>query len=233
MTSTHVPTRTDTRSPTAGSVSWLGHNGKPSTPPRLRGPRRRVAHLLLGVLLVVGCVGGAVWWSSSTQDRVPVLAIARPVRVGHVLESADLLSVNLPVEPGVATVADGGRSAVLGRPMAISLSPGALLTPDSVGAAAVPAPGTAVVAVGLKPGQFPPELTPGSAVTVVVTADPAGSAASGTPGVSWRATVVGVVAAGTDQTTVVSAQLDTAAAAQLAQMPSGRVALVLLPGGGR
>jgi hypothetical protein len=122
--------------------------------------------------------------------------------------------------------------------MATSLGAGALLTPDALGGAAIPAAGRAVVAVGVKPGQFPPELAAGTPVTVVVTASTAtGTSTAGQgqgPGTSWTATVVGVAPAGTDQTSVVSLDLDTTGASQLAQVPAGQLALVMQPvGGGR
>jgi hypothetical protein len=195
-------------------------------------------HLLIGVLLVVVCVGGAVWWSTSTQDRVLVLAIARPVTVGHVLEEADLRRTEVSAAAGVAMVPVEQAASVLGRPMATSLAPGALVTPSSVGVAAIPTAGQSVVAVGLKPGQFPPELAPGAPVRVVlattVTAGAASAAGQG-PGevATWKATVIGVAAAGTDQTTVVSLQLPSTTAPALAQVPAGQVALVMLPGGER
>ena len=95
---------------------------------------------------------------------------------------------------------------------------------------------TLVVAVGFKPGQFPPELAAGTPVTVVVTAATAtGTSTTGqgqAPGTSWRATVVGVAPAGTDQTSVVSLELDAGGASQLAQVPAGQLALVMQPAGG-
>lgn len=235
MTSTHTPTRTEQASESAGSVSWLGQKGKPGALPRGRGGSRRLPHLLIGVLLVVVCVGGAVWWTSTAQERMPVLAIARPVQIGHVLEPADLRSIDVSFSAGVATVPAARSATMIGRPMATSLAPGALLTPDSVGAATIPAPGYAVSALGLKPGQFPPELTPGTPVTVVVTA--AATAATATvgqqpgQGSSWQATVVGLAPAGTDQTMVISLQLASTASVELAQVPAVQVALVMLSGG--
>jgi hypothetical protein len=169
---------------------------------------------------------------------VPVLAIARPVTVGHVLEPADLRRIEVSAEAGVAMVPVEQTASVLGRPMATSLAPGALVTPSSVGVAAIPATGQSVVAVGLKPGQFPPELAPGAPVRVVLATTSmvgaASAAGQGTGDVAtWQATVIGVAAAGTDQTTVVSLQLPSTTAPALAQVPAGQVALVLLPGGGR
>jgi hypothetical protein len=192
-----------------------------------------VPHLLVGALLVVVCVGGALWWTTATQDRVPVLAIARPVSVGHVLERADLRRVEVSAEAGVATVPVEQAASVLGKPAATSLAPGALVTPASVGTAGVPEAGQAIVAVGLKPGQAPPELAPGTLVRVVLTAATPGASAAASGEPMWLATVVGITAAGTDQTTVVSLQLPSTTAPALAQVPAGQVTLMMLPGGER
>ncbi|WP_232376412.1 SAF domain-containing protein [Amycolatopsis aidingensis] len=220
----------------SGSAAWLGQKGKPTPVPRAW-RRHRLPYLVAGVLLVVVCVGGAVWWTTTIQDRVPMLALAKPVTVGHVLTRADLRSVDVSAAPGVALIPADQVASVVGRPMATSLGPGALLAPDAVGSAVIPAVGRAVVAVGVKPGQFPPELTAGASVTVVVTAA-TGTGTSATtaqrrgPGTSWHATIVGVAPAGADQSTVVSLDLDAGAASQLAQVPAGQLALVMQPAGG-
>ncbi|WP_410647977.1 SAF domain-containing protein [Amycolatopsis sp. cmx-4-54] len=234
MTSTDSPVRGNSAAGEARPVPWLNASGSPSEAAARRGRRRRLPHLVAGVLLVVLCVGGAVWWTTSTQDRVPVLALAKPVPLGHVLTPADLRSIDVSAAPGVALVPADRAASVLGRPMATSLGTGALLTPDAVGAAAIPEVGRAVVGVVVKPGQAPPELAAGSPVTVVVTAaTAAGASATGqAPGTSWRATVVGVAPSGTDQSTVVSLDLDTTGASQLAQVPAGQLALVMQPAGG-
>ncbi|QYN26556.1 hypothetical protein K1T34_47770 [Amycolatopsis sp. DSM 110486] len=190
-------------------------------------------HLVAGVLLVVVCVGGSLWWAGNNAHREPVLAVARPVALGHVLVPTDLRSVDVSPAAGVMVIPAGQASSVVGRPMATSLGSGALLTPDAVGAAAIPV-GRAVVAVGLEPGQFPPELAAGAAVAVVVTA--AGTPGAGdqatAPGTSWLATILGVAPAGADSSCVVSLELDTASAAQLAQASAAQLALVLQPAGG-
>lgn len=237
MTSTDTPARGQNLTGETRAVSWLDPSGSPSASAPRRGRRRRLPHLVAGVLLVVLCVGGAVWWTTSTQDRAPMLALAKPVTVGHVLTQADLRSIDVSASPGVASIPADQAASVVGRPMATNLGPGALLTPDAVGGAWIPAAGRAVVAVGVKPGQFPPELAAGTPVTVVVTAATATGTSSTTaqgqgPGTSWRATVVGVAPAGTDQTTAVSLDLDTVGASQLAQVPAGQLALVMQPAGG-
>ncbi|MEV6905975.1 hypothetical protein [Amycolatopsis sp. NPDC051071] len=234
MTSTDSSARGDIATGEARPGSWLDSSGSPAGSAARRGRRRRLPHLVAGMLLVVLCVGGAVWWTTSAQDRVPVLVLAKPALLGHVLTPADLRSIDVSAAPGVSLVPADQAASVLGRPMATSLGAGALLTLDAVGTAAIPGTGRAVVGVVVKPGQAPPELAAGASVTVVVTAaTAAGSSATGqAPGTSWRATVVGVAPAGTDQATVVSLDLDTAGASQLAQVPAGQLALVMQPAGG-
>lgn len=234
MTSTDTPARGQkpVGAPTPGP--WLDRTGAPATPTSRRGGRK-VPHLVAGVLLVVLCVGGAVWWTTSAQARTPSLAVAKPVTVGHVLTSADLRTVDVSASPGTALVPADEAASVLGRPMATTLGPGALLTPDAVGAAQLPAVGRSIVAVGVKPGQFPPELTAGTPLTVIVTATAAQSTTTvpaTAAGTSWPATTVGVAPAATDQTTVVSLEATTIDAAALAQVPAGQLALVMQPAGG-
>lgn len=220
-----------------GSVSWLGKKGRLTAVPAGRRTRRRMPHLLVGVLLIVACVGGALWWSSKAQGRVPVLAIARPVSVGHVLERADVHEVEISAADAVATVPAGQAASVLGRPMATSLTAGALLTPGSVGPSTIPVAGQSIVAVGLKAGQFPVELAPGAPVIVVVTAasSPTASAAgqSSGDGPTWPATVTALAKAESEQTTVISLQMPSATAPALARFPAGQVTLVMVAGGER
>ncbi|MET8845992.1 SAF domain-containing protein [Amycolatopsis sp. NPDC004625] len=224
----------DTRTE-AGSVSWLGKKGRLSAVPAGRRTRRRLPHLFVGLLLVFACVGGSLWWTTSAQGRIPVLAITRPLSVGHVLERADLREVEISAADAIATLPAEQITAVLGRPMATSLGPGALLTPASVGPAAVPAAGHAIVAVALKPGQFPLEVAAGVPTLVVVTAPsaPVSPASAPASGQTWPATVTGLVKAESDQTTVISLQLSGDAALALARVPVGQVSLVMLAGGER
>jgi len=135
--------------------------------------RRRVPYLLLGVVLVVGCAVAGLVADARVGSREPVLVLARPVTVGHVLAAEDVREVRISAD-GVDTLGAGDRDSVLGKPVAYSLPAGTVLSRAAVGAAQVPPPGEAIAAVALKAGQFPTGLSPGSRVTVVVPRDQRG-----------------------------------------------------------
>ncbi|MGH3832393.1 MAG: SAF domain-containing protein, partial [Pseudonocardiaceae bacterium] len=222
--------------PSAGG-SWLNTRKGPDTGSRLlSGRRRSIPHLLVGALLVLACAAGVVLWSLVAGERQRVLALARPVSVGHALSAADLREVSVAADAGVSTVAASQASTVIGRVMATSLPAGSLLTPEVLGAALVPGHGQAIAALALKAGAFPPELAPGARVAVVfVPASTAGlPSALASPNVSsWQATVTSVTGRADEQTTVVSLQLAEAAARQVAAVPVGQLSVVMLPEGGQ
>ncbi|MEV8442144.1 hypothetical protein AB0425_32615 [Actinosynnema sp. NPDC051121] len=229
--------RSDNHRPAATTdATWISDGKKPSAS-RLgtTSRRRRLPYLLLGVLLVLTCASGFLLISLNSGDRRAVLGLARDVSVGHLLTAQDLRQVNVAVDPGVAVVGAEQAATVVGRPMATSLSTGALLTPDSVGGAAVPAVGQAVASLALKPGQFPPEVTAGARVSVVLVPGQAGTSTSPPldGGTVWPAVVTSVTTPPNEQATVVSVQMTEAAACQVAAVPAGQLSIVMLSAGGR
>ena len=234
---TNISTQSDTDRPaSSASGSWVADGKKPTS--RLRGTNRRrsVPHLLLGALLVMACAAAFVVVSLNSGDRQPALALARPVSVGQVLTAQDLRQVNVAVEPGVSVVDAGQAASVVGRTMSASLPAGALLTLESVSGAGIPTSGQAIAALSLKPGQFPPEVSPGTHVSVVFVPGQAGAAVSGPPTADattvWPAVVTSVTSPPNEQTTVVSVQLSEAAARQVAAVPAGQLSIVMLSAGG-
>jgi hypothetical protein len=208
---------------------------RPNTSSRWRGGGRySIPHLLVGVLLVLACAVGGVLWSSAAGDRQRVLALARAVSVGQVLSTADLREVSIATDPAMSTMAASQMSTVVGRTMSTSLPAGSLLTPDVLGAPLVPSAGQAITALAVKPGMFPPELTPGARVAVVFVPSSATgpSSVSTSPNVpaTWQAIVTGVTARADEQITVVSLQLPEAVARQVAAVPAGQLSVVMLPG---
>lgn len=235
MNTTITQKDTDRRTISANG-SRIADSKKPAS--RLRGTKRRrsIPHLLLAALLVLGCATAflIVWLNAG--DREPVLALVRRVEVGQVLTSQDLKQVSVAVDPDVSVVGADQATSVVGKTMSTSLPAGALLTPEAVSGAGVPAVGRAIAALSLKAGQFPPEVSPGMHVSVVFVAGQAPAEVVSLPVVStrvWPAVVTSVTSPPNQQVTVMSVELSEADARQVAAVPAGQLSIVLLPGGGR
>ncbi len=99
--------------------------------------RRNVPLTLLGLLVVVGCALGFV--VTSLHGRAGVLAVTRTLPAGHVLVEGDLSVERVGAPSSVRLVPVGERSLVVGRPLAVPVVAGTLLTPALVGAAVFPA----------------------------------------------------------------------------------------------
>lgn len=198
--------------------------------------RRSVPHLVVGVVLVTSCAAGGVWWSALAGERVPALALARPVALGTVLAAGDLREVRVAVDGPVDVVPVRDASSVLGQRLAVSLPAGVLLSRRALGTPSGPPAGRAVAALALAPGQAPSDLGPGTTVLVVLTADPnTGSAgAAAVPMGGWRGLVTNItdVTSGpSGQGRVVSVELGVDDARHVAAAPAGRVSLVVVGGG--
>lgn len=152
------------------TVSLSAFNGRAAG-----GGRRRVSPPLLatGVVVVVLCALAIGSLYSGAASRQLVLAVARPVPIGTPITDADLRDVEVATGPGAATIPASRRAQVVGQRPAVALVPGALLAPAQLRAGSGPDPGQALIALALRPGQFPPEVAPGDTVRVISTGAPA------------------------------------------------------------
>ena len=216
--------------PTADGAKGGGTPGR-----RLGGPgrRRQMPLVVVGVLLVVGCALGFADASLSLASHEDVLVVAQPLAAGQVLTTSDLRAVRVSTGTGLEVVPVTAEASVVGRPVALALAAGALLTREEIGAASPASPGEDVVAVGLKPGLFPPGLAPGDRVQVVpvVTSSSSTATASGSP---VDAVVLGVESApaASGAATVFSLQVAKSDADGVAALAAaGEVSLVQLGAG--
>jgi SAF domain len=223
-------------SPPSRTTPAVGARDKLRVAPAIR--RRSLPWALAGLLLVVVCALVFAVASSRLGHRQAVLAIAHAVPTGHLIDHSDLAVVQVSLDPGLRPIAASAQAAVVGRPAAVPLLPGTLLTEAALGAPSVPRPGEAVVGLALKPGQFPPQLAAGARVLAAETgpeADPAAPAVSGGSPRTHRAMVVAVTvpaaegATGEADEAVVSLKLAAAVAPRIAAAgAAGRVVLVLV-----
>lgn len=224
-------TTTSLPDPAATSRSWVSRGPGTRSRVTVPGQRRRVSYLVAGVLLVVVCTAGVVLTVARVGERIPALVLARPVVVGQVLAPGDLRQVSVSADPGTDVLPADQTPAVVGQPVAYSLPAGTLLSRAALGAPQIPPSGQAVVATAVQPGQFPPEL--GAGTTVSVIRIPGTGSTDQSPGGPWTAVVAAVTATTSAQTTVISLQLSTQGARQVAAISPGQLSIVAEPAGDR
>ena len=149
-----------------------GHGEAPVTigapPDNLR--KRRMPEMAGGLLLVVVCALGALWWQASATERQPVLALRNSVERGDVVQLEDLQVVSIDTDQAIAVLADTESAQVIGRVARTDLAAGTLVTPEQFSSSSTLGADEAVVGLALDAGQFPSlSLATGDAVSVVLT----------------------------------------------------------------
>jgi hypothetical protein len=225
------------RPTTNGSASNGIDPTKQRTPTGRRATKRNVPLIALGVLLVVGCAIGfsSAWLRAGGRQQV--LVVAANLSAGQVLAPSDLRTIQLSTGNGLSPIPASEASDVVGHPVALPLTSGSLLTAADLGPSILPPSGQAVAGLALKPGQYPPGITAGAQVLVVVSGSTSTGSSSSSDSPSdapIEATVVGVEPAPTDSSdsVVVSVQLaEGNGAAVAAAGGAGNVALVMVSSG--
>lgn len=138
------------------------------------GARRNRSRAAAGALVLTVCTLGAVLLFGRVGDRQAVLAMARTVEVGQIVQVGDLRIVHVSADPGVHPVPAAQRPQIVGRPAAVRLLSGTMLSTSQVGEPAGLPKGMALVGAVLKSGQYPLGLAPGDTVSLVINS-PTGS----------------------------------------------------------
>jgi hypothetical protein len=151
-----------------------------------------------------------------------------PLAAGQVITSSDLETVRVSTGTGLQVVPAGDEASVVGSPVAVPLVAGSLLTRAEVGTTAPVASGSDVVAVGLKAGQYPPDLAPGDRVQVVPVTSPSSSSLTptGSP-VSATVLAVDVASVESDSPTVFSLQVSRRDADEVAALAAANEASLI------
>jgi hypothetical protein len=205
----------------------------PHPPPSSAGRRDR-SRVAAGGLVLTVCTLAAVLVYGRVGDRHDVLAMARTVEVGQVVQAGDLRVVHVSADPGVHTVRAAERARIVGQPAAVRLLAGTMLSADQVGDATRLPAGTALVGAVVKAGQFPLGLAAGDTVGLIVSSPTAGSTGASSDQGSQNALPVATVVAvqpAVDATgnTAVSLQVPLAVAPAVADAgAAGRLNLVVM-----
>ena len=126
-----MPVMTETTS-TNGKGALSARRQKPAAPSPVQ-RRRQVPWIVAGVLLVVGCALAFGVASVRASHGEEVLAVARSVPAGHVVQPGDLRVVKVTPTAGLDPVPAVSESSAVGRPAAVALVAGTLLTPADLG----------------------------------------------------------------------------------------------------
>lgn len=146
-----------------------------------RAAARNRTRVAVGALVLAASALAAGLLYANAGDRRPVLAVARAVEAGQVLEAGDLREVLASPVPGLRTVPASARRDLVGRTATVRLDPGALLHPSQVVRGPALDPSLAEVGGLLQPGQYPTGLRTGDRVLAVVLPAPGAPAAGGGP----------------------------------------------------
>lgn len=141
--------------------------------------RRRPALILGGVVLLViaGLLSMWLWTETSTQNTV--LQVRRDITRGETITADDLAAVTVGSVQGVSTVSATNLSTLIGQKALVDLRQGSLLPEGAIGATLLPGPGKSLIGLRLEAGRIMTgEVAPGSKLRLVVTAPPAGQAAT-------------------------------------------------------
>ncbi|GAA4719598.1 SAF domain-containing protein [Promicromonospora umidemergens] len=226
---------TTTPAPDSARIERPGRAGGGAAGPAQIAPppkmRRRPAMVALSVALI--CVGGlaSAWAWQSTSNAQEVLTVRETVHRGEVIEEADLVAVQIGLDPAIQAVPAADLSTLVGKRAALDIAAGGVVTADQVTDAMVPPKGYAVVGLSLTAAMLPTDqiIVPGDLVRVVTTAGEAGAAVEpGTEIPTYAASVVGVSIDEITGNTLVNVQVARPKAAIVGALAAnGQVALVL------
>lgn len=190
--------------------------------------RRRSGVLAAGVALVVVGALGAAYLTQVVGDTAPVVAVARDVQPGEVIERTDLTIADISTDPALNPVPASRLDELVGQRAAIALTTGSLLTDAAVTEQVLPAAGQSLVGVALQSAQLPAEpLQPGDRVRIVDTPASQAEPPAATPQ-TIPAVVVSAAAPDDSGLRIVNVTVPSGQAADLAaRVATGRIALIL------
>lgn len=193
-------------------------------------PRLRRRPVLMMASVAAVCLGAllGVWAWTSTSTTHEVVAARQTITRGQTISQADLMTVQVGVDPGLKPIPGSQLTGLVGQRAALDMAAGSLVTGDDVTATVLPRQGMSLVGVALPPSLLPGEaLVAGDRVRVVATPGQQGDVGPEPPA-TIPATVVGVYPDGQGGQTIVSVEVPQERAAELAaRSATGKVALVL------
>lgn len=197
-------------------------------PPKAR--RRWGLFAAMAALICLGALGN-VWLHQATTNAKQVVAARSTIERGSLITRDQLITVDIGGDPALNPVPASELASLVGQRAAYDVVAGSLLTKDSTTTKEVPATGHSLVGVAVTPDLMPGvRLMAGDQVRVVST--PTGQAGGNATPISIAAVVVSTSTkadtTGQGAQTIITVDVPTADAVQLASMAStGKVAVLL------
>jgi hypothetical protein len=152
-------------------------NGNSIAPPDVlkksaRSPRKqRVPEMAIGIALVIGGALGSLLLFQSATNTITVVSASHFLSRGHVIESSDLLAMELSEQSGRAFVKAADAQSLVGKSMAIDIDPSTPIHRSMLQIRDPLTVGEALTSAAVDVGDFPPALADGDRVQVVFAPD--------------------------------------------------------------
>lgn len=151
-------------------ASGLSGDRKSATAAGVVSKTRSTGLITLALLLVLGSGLAVAAWTLAAGQKESLLAVAKPIPKGHVIEREDL--VTLPVAGIAGGFTPEQVPAVVGKTTTVDLVNLQVITRDMVTSDPMPGPGKAMVGFSLEPNRVPADgLSAGDYVAVVQTGE--------------------------------------------------------------
>ena len=134
--------------------------------------KRKLPELVIGLALVACGLLGVVWLGGSTASGTEVVVASNNIEQGHILGNSDLATMRVPdqIASMFYSVQEAESLVGMRAPTAIESGKPMLRANNLVGKPL--GMGEMLTAVPVRIGAYPPELSPGATVLVVVVPDP-------------------------------------------------------------
>lgn len=133
--------------------------------------QRQLPWIGAGMLLIVSSTIGFALWTTSQNERTPILIASHDLTAGTTLAAGHVEVSTIALDPGITIPTSGDYESMLGATLTTDLPAGTPLLPSHLQVTGITIPdGHALVGATLGPGATPTlNLAPGTPVHVVAT----------------------------------------------------------------
>jgi hypothetical protein len=127
--------------------------------------------MAIGLMLIIGGALGSFLLYQSAANSLTVVALARDVSRGHVLEAKDLVAAQVPQDVAGLFISGDNAQEVVGKTLTVDGFANIPIVSTMLSTRSPLASGEALVAASVEIGNYPPKLAEGDSVQLVFTPD--------------------------------------------------------------